>query len=94
MPYAAPTHKPRKIHKGDGRKSACKRGYDRAWQRFRAGYLKQHPLCAHCLANGITTMATDIDHIRRLQDGGAKYDHDNLQPLCKSCHSKKTASEK
>ena len=30
--------------------------------------------------------ATETDHIVPLQDGGAKYDDDNLQPLCRTCH--------
>jgi len=34
----------------------------------------------------------DIDHIKPIANGG-KNSVDNLQPLCKKCHKKKTAYE-
>jgi 5-methylcytosine-specific restriction endonuclease McrA len=37
--------------------------------------------------------ANEVDHVTPLRDGGAKYDLENLQALCKSCHSRKTAAE-
>jgi 5-methylcytosine-specific restriction protein A len=54
-------------------------------------HLRNHPLCVHCLAAGITTAAIDVDHIIPKREGGT--DHPaNLQSLCHSCHSKKTMS--
>lgn len=35
-------------------------------------------------------MATEIDHIIPVRQGGAVWDDDNLQALCKPCHSVKT----
>ena len=35
----------------------------------------------------------EVDHVRPIRSGGAVWDPDNLQTLCKSCHSIKTASE-
>lgn len=32
----------------------------------------------------------ELDHIIEVQDGGAKFDPNNLIQLCKRCHSKKT----
>jgi 5-methylcytosine-specific restriction endonuclease McrA len=34
-----------------------------------------------------------VDHITPLADGGAPFDHENLQPLCASCHNRKSAME-
>ena len=39
-------------------------------------------------------MATDVDHIvPHRGDARLLYDENNLQSLCKSCHSRKTATE-
>ena len=35
----------------------------------------------------------EVDHIKRMGDGGAAYDLGNLQALCRSCHFTKTAIE-
>lgn len=37
-------------------------------------------------------VATEVDHIQPLSRGGG-HGWDNLQALCKSCHSKQTARE-
>ena len=37
---------------------------------------------------------TEVDHIVPLEDGGAMFDEANLQGLCKSHHSSKTARDK
>jgi 5-methylcytosine-specific restriction enzyme A len=34
-----------------------------------------------------------VDHVVPLKDGGARFDRANLQPLCVSCHNRKTARE-
>ena len=34
-----------------------------------------------------------VDHIIERKDGGADYDHANLQSVCWPCHGKKTAAE-
>jgi|694.fasta_scaffold07358_18 5-methylcytosine-specific restriction protein A len=73
----------------DQRGSAAKRGYDRQWQRLRLAFLRAHPLCIECAKEGITTPATEVDHITPKRDGGQD-DWDNLQPLCKRHHSRKT----
>ncbi|MCB0080444.1 MAG: HNH endonuclease [Caldilineaceae bacterium] len=52
--------------------------------------LRREPLCRHCRERGQTTAATEVDHIKARRDGGSDA-FDNLQSLCKSCHSRKTA---
>ena len=76
------------------RASASKRLYGYRWQVQREWFLQQpeNALCRDCLAQGITTAATDVDHvIPHRGDLGLFWDQDNWQSLCKSCHSRKTA---
>jgi 5-methylcytosine-specific restriction enzyme A len=86
-------HKAQRTQVTDQRRgSAAGRGYDRRWRKLRLMYLRTHPLCVSCQADGITTQATEVDHIRRRRAGGGD-EWDNLQALCKPCHSRKTAAE-
>lgn len=62
-----------------------------AWQKLRAAVLADRPLCSHCRRRGLVVMATDVDHANG--DPSDNSD-DNLQPLCHSCHSLKTAAER
>ena len=69
------------------RKSARERGYDSRWRKARAQYLAAHPLCAVCSAQGVTTAAAVVDHIRPHRgDMGLFWDRLNWQPLCRRCH--------
>lgn len=65
----------------------AEQGYDLAWQKKRAAFLKHYPYCVECGAP-----ATDVDHVIPKRNGGPD-DDDNLQPLCHACHSRKTARE-
>jgi 5-methylcytosine-specific restriction protein A len=51
------------------------------------------PLCRSCYLNGIDTPAQVVDHVRPISEGGSKTDSNNLQPLCNSCHNRKSGSE-
>ncbi len=78
------------------RGSAAKRGYGRRWRKLRKMFLNAHPLCAdpfgvHAAAGEIV-QATQVDHIKPKRAGG-RDSWDNLQALCDSCHSRKTALE-
>lgn len=73
----------------DRRESAHRRGYGRRWKRLRDWMLSRRPFCA---IPGCGRPATDLDHIVPRAEGGTD-DPDNLQPLCKACHSRKTAAE-
>lgn len=66
--------------------------YGRSWQRIRQQQLNRQPLCEACNARGRIRAAQEVDHIVPLSDGGTN-DAENLQSLCKSCHSKKTRAE-
>jgi len=70
------------------------RVYDRAaWRKLRDAQLAVEPLCRHCREQGRTTAATDVDHILAINDGGDAWDGENLQSLCRSCHSRKTRGD-
>ncbi|WP_192820185.1 HNH endonuclease [Rufibacter sp. LB8] len=65
-----------------------------AWRKLRARKLANDPLCTHCQKKGIITLGSDIDHVLSIaKRPDLKLDYDNLQTLCKSCHSIKTSSE-
>ena len=81
-------------HGRDDRPSSCARGYDRTWQRLRSAHLAEHPLCVECERQGRLAGATQVDHVRPHRgDDGLRLDPGNLQSLCDSCHSRKTATE-
>ncbi len=75
--------------KPEDRPSSCKRGYGRPWRALRQYHLNRFPLCQ---APGCTEAATDVDHIVARARGGTD-DDTNLQSLCHSHHSQKTARE-
>jgi 5-methylcytosine-specific restriction protein A len=80
---------------GRSRTSPSKRGYGRKWRKLRTSFLADNPLCIHCHTANKVTPATDVDHIIRHQGTTDPlfWEIDNLQALCHSCHSRKTAHE-
>ena len=69
------------------RRSARARGYDTRWDKASKGYLKQHPYCVCCMANGIVELATLVDHIiPHRGDRTLFWDQSNWQSLCSWCH--------
>jgi len=65
------------------------------WKITRKMVLDNEPLCRQCRKEGKLTPATEVDHIVSLEICGPKgaTDPANLCPLCKPCHSTKTAKE-
>lgn len=91
---------------GSTRASSTARGYDRRWRNYRSRWLTDHPLCGDrldgsssehsiCAKEGRTTVATDVDHIRRVtgRDDPLFWEPANHQSLCHACHSVKTQAE-
>lgn len=66
-----------------------KRYWSVLWRKLRKAYLAQHPVCAVC-----EWPANVVDHVTPVTQGGAFYDVKNLQPLCTSCHNRKSARER
>ena len=64
------------------------------WKRLREDQLLQEPFCRECARRGVRRYATDVDHIRDHKGDWAVFtDPGNLESLCHSCHSRKTARE-
>ncbi len=49
-------------------------------------------LCQECQRNGQLTLATQVDHIIALANGGSN-DDDNLECICDDCHDRKTNAD-
>lgn len=76
------------------RGSSTARGYGYKWQQASAAYLRSYPLCVRHQARGQLVPATEVDHIvPHRGDMGLFWQRANWQPLCKPCHSAKTATE-
>ena len=63
------------------------------WRTLRKQLITANPLCVECSNNGRVTLAKVVDHIHSVRLGGDKWDIDNLQSLCESCHNTKTSKE-
>lgn len=72
-------------------KSSAARGYGYKWQKARAKFLRNNPLCVNHEARGIMVMAKVVDHvIDHKGDEVLFWDESNWQSLCISCHNEKT----
>lgn len=58
-------------------------------QAIRERHFAKNPLCVHCQAKGIVRLATQLDHIKALANGGLDVDS-NRQGLCAMHHRQKT----
>lgn len=65
------------------------------WLRLRRDVLSAHPLCQACEAEGLLTPATEVHHIRPVEEAFTRaeraqrmYDPHNLRALCHACHVK------
>lgn len=95
----------RLVHDGSGRcalhpkqawtkrPEATKRMTGRPLQRARAELFAADPLCAECKRHGLVALATQRDHIKPLEEGGADVT-ENTQGLCDDCHDAKSKAER
>lgn len=64
------------------------------WERLRGDQLLAEPFCRECGRRGVRRYATDVDHVRDHKGDWTVFtDPGNLESLCHSCHSRKTARD-
>jgi 5-methylcytosine-specific restriction enzyme A len=88
MPTAPLSHTARRPRLPDSRRG--NRGYGERWRRLRLLFLHENPVCVKC-----NRPATDVDHVNPISGPSDErfFDMNELQALCHSCHSIKTAKE-
>lgn len=88
-------HQPPKEDRRSAEAQAWRWMYGRdEWKLLRGNQLLEEPFCRECARNGVRRYATDVDHIRDHKGDWAVFtDPKNLESLCHSCHSRKTARE-
>lgn len=90
---AAASHKPKRRVEDQHRGSARERGYTRQWEKFRATFLQEHPLCEYCSADGRVEPTVIVDHdLPHRGDPGLFWDN-SFTGLCKAHHSEKARVE-
>ncbi len=70
------------------KQTSTQRGYGYRWQKGRALFLREHPMCCYCQRNGLVgVLASVVDHIiPHRGDQNLFWDESNWQPLCAPCH--------
>ena len=65
------------------------------WRKFRAWMLSREPLCRPSVAEGRTTLATQLDHIVPLREKPEDaFKEEGVQPICTACHALKSQAER
>jgi 5-methylcytosine-specific restriction protein A len=96
VPHRPAVHNPAGStpRKRDDRPNSTARGYDWRWRIAARAFLREHPLCARCEAEGRVTAAECVDHVRPHKgDQALFWDVSNWQALCKRHHDEKTARQ-
>lgn len=64
------------------------------WKKLRVDKLKDSPVCEVCASNGVSTLATEVHHVKPVESVASAaamerlmFDWTNLQCLCHACHS-------
>lgn len=99
-------HKPKDSHVSKTSDYANKIHSSNQWRRTSLLYREANPLCEQCLREaeegdqsrgkraGMMNLATSVDHIVALANGGSAFDWDNLQSLCDYHHALKSQAER
>ena len=76
------------------RTSRQSRGYDRDWERVRLQVLQRDLYicrCPDCVGGALRVrLASEVDHITPLAQGGARLDPANLRAVHRECHRRLT----
>lgn len=66
----------------------------RAWRKASIAYRTSNPLCEVYKAQGKIIPSDMVDHIIRIEAGGARFDEANLMAMNHAKHNKKSGMEK
>lgn len=89
-----PEHRRQQHTEHNTRREVDARYSSAQWRRLRKYKILSEAYCENCARHGRTVAAQEVDHIQPVKKGGIFFDLKNLQSLCKTCHSIKTASER
>lgn len=71
------------------RGTRTERGYDNAWLKLRARWLRLHPYCQFEPCRVLRTPAVDVDHITPVRLAPhRRLDPTNLRSACRACHAR------
>lgn len=85
-----PKHEAARHRAIDERRAPSAKRYPKFWPSLSRRILAEEILCRSCSTPGHPVPAAEVDHI----DGNTwNCSRENLQALCKSCHSRKTMNE-
>lgn len=62
------------------------------WKKLRFAKLNESPVCVICEKRGLTELATTVDHVKPIRQGGDPFPElSGLMALCERCHNEKTS---
>jgi 5-methylcytosine-specific restriction endonuclease McrA len=74
--------------------TTAERGYDNRWRELSERKRKVDPLCEQCDAEGRTTAASEVHHIRSIRLAPQlRLEWSNLMSVCADCHKRIERSE-
>ena len=56
------------------------------WRNRAEAQMREHPLCAHCLAKGLVVPGVIADHVKPHKGEWNEFWLGKLQSLCRACH--------
>ncbi|MGI1826335.1 HNH endonuclease [Lactiplantibacillus plantarum] len=99
-------HKPKDSHISKTSDYANEIHKSSRWRKTSLLYREANPICEQCLKAskragkglderaGMINLATSVDHIKSLAEGGEPYNWNNLMSLCSYHHSLKSQQER
>lgn len=99
-------HKPKQQHVSKTSDYANEIHKSSRWRKTSQLYREANPICEQCLRDaeegdqsrgkraGMINLATSVDHIKSLAEGGEPYNWNNLMSLCSYHHSLKSQQER